>query len=111
MGRHGARWTATFSPQLAEVSRHFAAEKSCPSALPLEYLSRRKWTHLGGVRVELRKLHRYELLRLDFRRMHRSGFSVQQMADRFDMHPATARHMLYYAFTGKRPDWGNEKVG
>jgi len=27
-GRHGARWTATFSPQLAEVLRHFAAADS-----------------------------------------------------------------------------------
>ena len=110
-GRLGARWTATFSPQLAEVLRHFAGKKSCPSALPLEYLSRRKWTHLAGVRVELRKLYRYELLRADFRRMHRAEFSMQQMADRFDMHQATARHMLHYAFTGHRPDWGNKKAG
>ena len=109
-GRPGAIWTATFSPQLAEVIGEIASEKSCPSALPLEYLSRRKWTHLTGVRVELRKLYRYELLRLDFRLMHRAGFSLQQMAGRFEMHEATAKHMLYYAFTGKRPDWGNKKA-
>ena len=36
---------------------------------------------------------------------------MQQMADRFDMHQATARHMLHYAFTGHRPDWGNKKAG
>tara|TARA_B110000263_G_scaffold229249_1_gene222850 strand:- start:122 stop:313 length:192 start_codon:yes stop_codon:yes gene_type:complete len=60
--------------------------------------------------VELRKLYRYELLRLDFRLMHCAGFSLQQMAGRFEMHEATAKHMLYYAFTGKRPDWGNKKA-
>jgi len=41
---HGARWIATFSPDLTGLLAKVANDKECPDSITLEYLCRRNWT-------------------------------------------------------------------
>jgi hypothetical protein len=100
-GKTGARWIATFQPDVLALLRQVARDKGRVEArgLAVAPLDRQE------VEVVIEKIHAYEKLAPKFRQMHKSGASVQDIARAHGMTWQDADRILDFAITGKRPKW------
>ncbi len=102
-GRPGARWYATFSPDLVRALR-LVGEGTLPS-VPASAGSQ---PDLPKITICLEKVPRYEQLAPSFKQLHDAGKSIQAIAAAHQMTWQSANEILKFAQTGLRPKW---KIG
>lgn len=98
----GARWIATFSPNLLSLLRRVGT-KDYPDSITLEYLCARNWIIPQSVEIAIESIPRYERLAARFKKLADKGASVQTLARAHDMTWKDAKEALDFARTGKRP--------
>ena len=103
---NGARWVATFSPDLLRLLRRVAKEKEIPELLALEYSELHQ---APTVEVVLEKVPRYEQLAPKFKELHEQGVSISNIASAHGMCWEYAKEILEFAKTGVRPKWKSGK--
>lgn len=95
-GRRRARWIATFSPDLLQVLRYLAEDKS---EIPAAAIG----TEMGAIDVPIDKVAKYELLAPLFKKLRDEGMSVNSIASMHGMAWTQANEILKFADTGLRP--------
>lgn len=103
--KHGARWFASFSPDLLALSRHVTQGKDCPDSITLEFLCHGNWIMPRTVTVSVENVPKYEQLAPKFKEMRESGRSVQEIAFRHKIAWQVAWEVIQFAETGERPTW------
>lgn len=98
--KNGARWIATFSPDLLAVLRH-----SAPDEMRAAYLDLAGSLEAQSVEVAIEKVPRYELLAEKFLEMEANGASIATIASAHKVSWAYAQEILHFAKTGERPQW------
>jgi transposase len=106
-GRPGARWIATFSPDLVAVLRRVAQKQGYTDASSLAAAT----AETQPVEVVIDKVPKYERLAPVFKQMRDNGASVQSIAHAHGMSWDYADQILKFADTGQRPTWGSGKAG
>ncbi|MDB5344993.1 MAG: hypothetical protein JWP89_3370 [Schlesneria sp.] len=103
---HGARWIATFSPDLLAFLRHVTRGKDYPDSITLEFLCHGIWTiPKNEVETIIEQIPRYEELAQKFRELRNKGASVQSIAAAHGLCWDQAKMVLHFAETGERPKW------
>lgn len=97
----GARWIATFRPNLLKAIDWLANGKPTPSDV--------KADQHPVVEIALEKVPKYELLAPRFKQLRASGASVESIASAHGMCRAYAEQILKFAETGERPQWKSGK--
>ena len=98
--KNGARWIATFSPDLMRVLHHAAKENRDSTALA--YASS---DEPQTVEVPIEKIPKYERLAPVFKQMRDRGASVQSIASAHGVVWTYVEMVLHFADTGERPKW------
>jgi DNA invertase Pin-like site-specific DNA recombinase len=101
--KRGARWIATFSPDLLGFLRRVTQEKDYPDSITLEFLSKRIWITPESVDVVVDDLPRYELIADRAAQMADDGVSTETTARALHTSWATVQDALVFKRTGKRP--------
>ena len=100
-GRRGARWIATFSPDLLRLLRYVAKQNGDPDVALLDVIP----SDAEPVQLVIEKVPKYERLAPEFKRMRDNGASVQSIATAHGMSWQYASEILHFADTGERPKW------
>jgi DNA invertase Pin-like site-specific DNA recombinase len=100
-GKRGARWIATFSPDLVALLRKLAKDKGYADTATLTALP----SNPQPVEVVIEKIPKYERLAAKFKRLEENGASVQSIAHAHGMSWQYAQEILHFAETGERPKW------
>lgn len=103
--KFGARWIATFSPNLLALLRQIAGEKDYPDSITLEYLRNGNWTIPIEVSAVIEEVPKYENLAPKFKELHDSGVSVHEIAYRHKLSWQVTLEIINFAITGMRPRW------
>ena len=106
-GKRGARWIATFSPDLIALLRKLAKDKGYPDAASLGGHPGRHAAGRGGDRQGAQ----VRAVGPEFKQMHDNGASIESIAHGHQMSWEYAKQILEFAETGKRPNWGSGKRG
>ncbi len=106
-GRRGARWIATFQPDLLAMLRMVAKEQGHPDANSLAAAT----AEMQPVEVVIDKVPKYERLAPVFKQMRDNGASVQSIAHAHGLSWEYTDQILKFADTGQRPTWGSGKGG
>lgn len=101
----GARWIATFSPDLLRLLRQVARDEGNPDSITLEFLCMRNWITPTLVKITVEKVPKYEILAPKFEKLKENGASIQQIASTHGMCWLYAKQILNFALTGERPTW------
>ncbi len=104
-GKRGARWIATFSPDLTALLRKLAQDKGYPESPSLAAIPADK----QSVEVVIDKIPKYERLGPRFQQLRDNGASIQTIGAAHKMTWEYVRQVLEFADTGKRPNWGSGK--
>lgn len=104
-GRPGARWIATFSPDVAALLRQVARDKQYLDSKSLDAAP----TEAQTVEVAIEKVPRYELWAPLFKQMEENGASIQTIASTYKICWQDAKAILDFAKTGRRPKWRSGK--
>jgi site-specific DNA recombinase len=96
----GARWIATFSPDLLRVLRFVARENSDSSLVAIDHGEEPQ-----VVEVPIEKVPAYEKLAPEFKRLRAKGASIQSIASAHGMSWQYAAEIIHFAETGERPKW------
>ncbi|ODA36489.1 recombinase family protein [Planctopirus hydrillae] len=107
--KRGARWIASFSPDLLAILRHVTQEKDCPDSVTLEYLCGGNWITPAAVSVPVESVPKYEQLAPKFRELHDKGASIQTIAAAHGLCWDQVKMILRFAATGERPSWPKKK--
>jgi hypothetical protein len=99
----GARWIATFSPDLLGWLRRAASDRDYPDSITLKYLCERNWITPEMVEVQLEHTPKYERLAQTIEEMVTRGAGVETVARALGVGWQTARESLEFARTGRRP--------
>jgi DNA invertase Pin-like site-specific DNA recombinase len=98
--KRGARWIATFSPDLVRLLRHLARDKEYPESV---VLADAKLPEPATVELKIEKVPKYEGLAPKFKQLRDNGERVQSIADAHGMTWQAAAEVLHFAYTGERP--------
>ncbi len=101
--KRGAKWIATFSPDLPRFLRRAAKEKDCPESITLEYLNRGTWITPQEVSVTLEHKPKYERIAAEVAAMLARGASVVTTARALGHTEETVEQAREFAKTGQRP--------
>jgi hypothetical protein len=101
-GKPGARWIATFSPDLTRLLRRVAQDKDYPGS---DVLANADLPEPKMVEVIIDKVAKYEQLAPRFKQLRDDGASVQSIAAAHGMSWQYASEILRFAETGERPEW------
>mgnify|MGYP000573351674 CR=1 FL=1 len=104
-GKRGARWIATFSPDLGALLRKVAKDEGYPAAAALAAAP----SETQPVEVVIEKIPKYEQLAPLFKQLSDKGASIKSIAHAYGMSCPYALEILTYAKTGKRPEWQSGK--
>jgi DNA invertase Pin-like site-specific DNA recombinase len=105
--KNGAKWIATFQPDLTEFLKHAASVGDYPESITLEHLSARNWIMSPEVKVHLEHVPQYERLGASFKQFYDSGTTLPTIAAAHGMSTAQATEILRFGQTGERPHWKN----
>lgn len=94
--KSGARWTATFGPDLVRALRSVA--KDAPSNLVFG-----DGTEPQTVEVEIDKIPKYEQQAPLFLRLHNEGASINSIAKTYHLNWMYVADIIHFAKTGERP--------
>ncbi len=100
-GKRGARWIATFSPDLIALLKKTAKDTGYPDAAALSAIP----SAVQPVEVIIDNVPKYEQLAPLFKQMEENGASIQAMASAHKISWQYAKEILNFAKTGKRPKW------
>jgi hypothetical protein len=104
-GKRGARWIATFSPDLIALLRKLAQDKGYPDAKSLAAIP----SDSQPIEVVIEKIPKYESLAPKFKELQTNGVSVEVIAHAHGMSAQYAQEILDFAETGIRPKWQSRK--
>jgi hypothetical protein len=104
-GKRGARWIATFSPDLTALLRKVANDKGYSEASSLAAIP----SDSQPIEVVIEKIPKYELLAPKFKELRANGVSVEVIAHTHGMSAQYAQEILDFAETGIRPKWQSRK--
>ncbi len=107
--KRGARWIATFSPDLLALLRHVTHEKDCPDSVTLEFLSHGIWTIPVEMSAVIEEVPKYERLAPEFKEMRDKGASIQSIASAHCLCWDQVKMILRFADTGERPKWPSKE--
>ncbi|WP_437192503.1 helix-turn-helix domain-containing protein [Planctomicrobium sp. SH527] len=107
--KHGARWIATFSPNLLALLHQIAKDKDYPDSMTLEFLSHGIWTTPMEVSAVIDEIPKYERLAPIFKEMRDNGASIQTIAAAHELTWDQVKKILHFADTGERPKWPKKK--
>jgi DNA invertase Pin-like site-specific DNA recombinase len=105
----GAKWVASFSPDLLGWLRRAAQEKGCPDSVTLEYLGQRNWIKPEELEVPLELQPSYAQLARAAAELAARGASVETIARSEGTTWQTARAALDFARTGRCRQSGPRK--
>jgi DNA invertase Pin-like site-specific DNA recombinase len=105
--KNGAKWIATFSPDLLQILARVAKDNRYPDSITLEYLSTRNWITPSPVEVPLEHVPQYERLGPTFKALYDRGTTIPTIAAAHGMSTEQAITILRFAQTGERPRWKN----
>ena len=108
-GRPGARWIATFSPQLLKILAATAKKKDYPDSLTLELLYAANWIAPEQIELAIAKVIKYEQLGPVFKQLYEAGAGLRTIAAAYDMPNMQAAQILHFGLTGERPRWPKKK--
>lgn len=80
--KRGAKWIATFTPDLIRLLRRFADEQRTPELRTLRQI---ELPAADSVQVEIHRVPRYEQLAAEFKGLHDNGASIQTIAAAYGM--------------------------
>lgn len=98
----GARWIATFSPDLLRILRQLSKDNKYPESIVLANVEP---TKARNVKVPIEKVPKYEQLAPEFKRLRDGGASNATIAAAHGMAKQQAAEILHFADTGERPKW------
>jgi DNA invertase Pin-like site-specific DNA recombinase len=101
--KQGARWIATFTPDLLGWLRQNAMGKDCPDSVSLEYLCARIWITPETVEVAIDQTPKYETISPRAAELAAGGASVNTIASALNTTWPTVAQALEFARTGRRP--------
>ena len=101
--RQGKAWTAHFTLDAVPVIAKLSATRDCPTSGILEYLTTCKWTTPTKVKLDLKKVSRYEVLGPKFLALLREGESISAIAAAHHVSEQTVCEYVHFAETGERP--------
>ena len=104
-GKRGARWIASFSPNLPELLRHVSHQNAYPDSVTLEYLCHANWTTSPSVEFPIDRIPKYEELAPKFREMREAGKTIREIASAHHVSWQVAYETIEFARTGQRPCW------
>lgn len=104
-GKRGARWIATFSPDLTVLLKKLAKDKGYSDAQTLMAIPSDK----QSVEVVIDKVSKYKRLGPRFQQLRDNGASIPTIAAAHKMSWEYVHQILEFADTGKRPNWGSCK--
>ncbi len=96
----GARWIATFSPNLFRVLCHLGRDRSDASFQATDFTP-----EVQSIEIPLEKIPKYEKLAPKFKKLHDDGASPEVIASSHNMSRQDAELIIEFAETGKRPKW------
>ncbi|MCA9054935.1 MAG: recombinase family protein [Planctomycetaceae bacterium] len=100
--KNGARWVATFAPDLVRLLRRLGHDRSYPDSAVLDSLPA---TTPETATVELHQVPRYEQLAPEFQRLRDNGASVATIAAAHGVTWQVVQQALDFGNNGKRPTW------
>ena len=98
----GAKWIATFCPDLLDFLRRVAKEKNCPDSITLEHLCKRIWITRDTVDLAIDHMPKYEQIAERVRQLAVKGSSMATIAHALGHTEETVRAALVFARTGQR---------
>lgn len=98
--KNGARWIATFSPDLLRVLKYAAQESRDSSVLAGD-----RPGEATTIELVIEKTPRYEKMAPVFKQMRDGGASIQSIAAAHGTTWADVERVLHFADTGERPKW------
>jgi DNA invertase Pin-like site-specific DNA recombinase len=101
----GAKWIASFSPDLLGWLRQRAKATDCPDSVTLEYLSSRIWTKPETVEVPIEHTPKYERIAPKVAELAARGASISAIAAAKCETWETIKQSLDFIKTGRRPKW------
>lgn len=101
--KRGAKWIATFSPDLLRTLAMIGPDKDYPDCAALEFLYRAKWRLPSEVTVEIRRVPGYERMGQKYLELRDNGASVVTIAAAHGTTEVAVRQAIHFAETGKRP--------
>jgi hypothetical protein len=101
--KRGAKWIATFSPDLLGWLHHGAKAKDYPDSITLEYLRTRNWITPDKVEVAVDHVPTYEAIAGEVSRLAAKGASVKMIAIALKVTWGTVQDALEFANTSRRP--------
>jgi hypothetical protein len=101
--KQGARWIATFTPDLLGWLRQNAKGKDCPDSVTLEYLSARIWITPQTAEVAIDQTPKYEAISPRAAELAAGGASVNTIASALNTTWPTVAQALEFARTRRRP--------
>jgi DNA invertase Pin-like site-specific DNA recombinase len=104
-GRPGARWIATFNPDLTRLLRQVAKDRGYPEQPTMTVIPARS----ERVEVVIDKVPKYEQLAPLFKQLRDNGASVESISHAHGLSWEYATQVLKFAETGERPKWGPVK--
>jgi hypothetical protein len=107
--KRGARWIATFTPDLLALLRHVTHGKDCPDAVTLEFLSHGNWITQPTAAIPIESIPKYEQLAPKFKELRDKGASIQTIAAAHGLCWDQAKMILHFSDTGERPKWPSKK--
>jgi DNA invertase Pin-like site-specific DNA recombinase len=108
-GKRGARWIASFSPNLIELLHQVTQDTDCPDSITLEFLCAGNW--IGGQKITfaIESPPKYEELAPEFKRLYDEGASIHEIASKHSVAWRVALEFINFAETGERPAWENDQ--
>jgi transposase-like protein len=103
--KRGARWIATFSPDLLALLHKLSCSRDYPDSIPLEYLTTRKWIKPEPKTVIVDHIPACEKLGPRVLELASNGASINTIAGALGISWELAQQSLEYARTGRRPHW------
>lgn len=102
-GRKRKAWIGHVNGDLVPLMAHASKILQTPDSDRWVFLSNRIWKFTFSAEVALRKPPKYERHAEQFKALHDEGVSVEMIASRYGMSPASVTMSIHFAKTGERP--------
>jgi DNA invertase Pin-like site-specific DNA recombinase len=101
--KRGAKWIATFCPDLLRLLASVARTNGYPDSITLEYLSAANWIIPETAEILIEHTPKYERIAEDVKELIHTGASIHTVAAVMRQTWKTVRQAFDFAETGKRP--------
>jgi len=108
-GKRGARWIASFTPNLPALLRHVSHQKDYPDSVTLELLCSANWTTPEERALAIDTKPKFEALAPKFKQMYDAGATIHEIASKHGIAWRVALEFINFAETGERPAWDGKK--